>query len=219
MIVEEDSEIITAIETTPANQADGSQLQPLLKQQEKEFNLKPSEISGDKGYDSGANLEYLEGKQITGYISLSGKNHPSGLDLFKRDDFIYDPLTNTLTCPAGCSIKASGREMVFREKQQRKGCIFQFTSKHCGNCEFKSLCYTGNINIHGRSVRVNYFDPYYQQMKQRMESEEGKAAYRNRYKVEHKVADLARYCGMRRCRYRGLIKLKFIPCWQPLPPT
>jgi IS5 family transposase len=45
-------------------------------------------------------------------------------------------------------------------------------------------------------------------MKERMESDEGKSAYRNRYKIEHKVADLARYCGMRRCRYRGLIKAK-----------
>lgn len=37
-----------------------------------------------------------------------------------------------------------------------------------------------------------------------MESEAGKAAYRKRYRVEHKIGDLARYCGMRRCRYRGL---------------
>jgi len=43
-------------------------------------------------------------------------------------------------------------------------------------------------------------------MKERMESEEGKASYRNRYKIEHKVADLARYCGMRRSRYRGLTR-------------
>ena len=39
-----------------------------------------------------------------------------------------------------------------------------------------------------------------------MESDEGKEVYRNRYKIEHKVADLARWCGMRRCRYRGLVK-------------
>jgi hypothetical protein len=43
-------------------------------------------------------------------------------------------------------------------------------------------------------------------MKARMETEEGKAAYRNRYKIEHKVADLARWCGMRRSRYRGLTR-------------
>ncbi len=40
------------------------------------------------------------------------------------------------------------------------------------------------------------------------ESEPGKEAYRNRYKIEHKIADLARYCGMRRCRYRSLTKAR-----------
>jgi transposase len=208
IVVEEESEIITAIDTTPANQSDGSQLQPLLKQQEQDHHLIPQEISGDKGYDSGANLEYLDSKEITGYVSLSGKHHPTGLDLFKRDDFTFDPVSGTLTCPNGCSVKASGREMVFREKQQRKGLIFQFTHKQCSNCEIRPLCFISESKIHGRNVRVNYYDPWYQQMKERMESETGKEIYRNRYKIEHKVADLARYCGMRRCRYRGLIKAK-----------
>jgi hypothetical protein len=98
--------------------------------------------------------------------------------------------------------------MVFREKQQRKGLIFQFTYKQCEGCELRPLCFNSDSKIHGRNVRVNYYDPWYQQMKERMESEEGKAAYRNRYKIEHKVADLARYCNMRRCRYHGLIKAK-----------
>jgi len=40
--------------------------------------------------------------------------------------------------------------------------------------------------------------------RERLATEEGKQAYRNRYKIEQKVADLTRYCGLRRCRYRGL---------------
>ncbi len=36
-----------------------------------------------------------------------------------------------------------------------------------------------------------------------MATEEGQQAYRNRYRIEQKVADLTRYCGLRRCRYRG----------------
>jgi len=43
-------------------------------------------------------------------------------------------------------------------------------------------------------------------VRKRMESEEGREAYRQRYKIEHKVADLARWCGMRRSRYRGLTR-------------
>jgi hypothetical protein len=45
-------------------------------------------------------------------------------------------------------------------------------------------------------------------MRARMASEAGQEAYHTRYKIEHKVADLARYCGMRRCRYRGLVRAK-----------
>ena len=45
-------------------------------------------------------------------------------------------------------------------------------------------------------------------MKTHLDSEAGKEAYKNRYRIEHKIADLARYCGMRRCRYRGLVRAK-----------
>ena len=174
VIIEEDSEIITAIETTPANKDDGSQLKPLLEQQQEGLSLTPGQISGDKGYDSGANLELLEEEHISGYISLSEKTNPKGADLFTRNDFSYDPESNTLTCPAGRVAKCQGREMVFRDYQQRKGLVFQFTHKQCANCELKSLCFSSNSKIHGRCVRVNYYEPLYQQMQQRMESEEGK---------------------------------------------
>ena len=63
VLVEEDSEIITAVETTPANKADGNQLKPLLDQQQEAYSLKPEELSADKAYDSGANLEMLDWKR------------------------------------------------------------------------------------------------------------------------------------------------------------
>jgi IS5 family transposase len=57
LVAEEESEINTEVKTTPANENDGSQLKPLLQQQKQNLNLKPAELSGDKGYDSGASLE------------------------------------------------------------------------------------------------------------------------------------------------------------------
>ena len=55
---------------------------------------------------------------------------------------------------------------------------------------------------------ISVYEPFYRHMQERMKSKAGQEAYRNRYKIEHKVADLARYCGMRRCRYRGLERAK-----------
>ena len=51
---------------------------------------------------------------------------------------------------------------------------------------------------------ISYYEPYYRLARQRLATEEGKQAYRNRYKIEQKMADLTRYCGLRKCRYRGL---------------
>jgi len=208
VIVEEDTEIITAIETTKANKDDGSQLPELLKQQEKAHDIKPEQLSGDKAYGTGTNLDILDSKHITGYVSLIEKYNRVSPDLFTQDDFKYDAKNDTITCPAGCIATSSKRELVLTEGQRRKGIMFQFSYLHCNNCELRPLCYLSKSRIHGRSVHISYYEPYYRQMKERMESEEGKAAYRNRYKIEHKIADLARYCDMRRCRYRGLDKAK-----------
>jgi transposase len=208
LVVEEESEIITAVETTPANKDDGSQLPELLKQQEKAHELKPEELSGDKAYGIGPNLAVLEDKQITGYLSIKGKINPAGADCFTQDDFKYDAETDTLTCPVGQIVTGHRPDLVIMDKQKRAGIVFNFKHDQCNNCEIKSRCYPGKSKGHGRCVHLNIYDQYYRQMKERMASEEGIAAYRNRYKIEHKVADLARYCGMRRCRYRGLNKAR-----------
>jgi hypothetical protein len=206
--VEEESEIITAVETTPGNQEDGRQLPNLLEQQKKAHDLVPEELSGDKAYGIGTNLEILEDKQITGYLSVKDKINPAGADCFTQDDFKYDPETDTMTCPAGCTVTGHIPEIVITDTQKRTGILFNFKYSQCNNCEMKAKCYPGKSKGHGRQVHLSVYEPYYRQMKERMESEEGKEIYRNRYKVEHKVADLARYCGMRRCRYRGLNKAR-----------
>jgi transposase len=53
IVMEEETGIITEVETTPANATDGSQLQPLLKEQETVHSLKPQELTADKAYDWG----------------------------------------------------------------------------------------------------------------------------------------------------------------------
>jgi hypothetical protein len=208
LIVEEESEIITAVETTPANQEDGRQLPHLLKQQEQAHDLEPEELSGDKAYGTGVNLEILESRQITGYVSIKEKYNPNGADLFTQDDFQYDPLQDTLTCPAGWVVTGHQPDVVITEKMRRAGIVFNFKHDQCSNCELKTRCYPGKSKVHGRQVHLSVYEPYYWEMKERMESEAGKEVYRNRYKIEHKVADLARYCGMRRCRYQGLVKAR-----------
>ena len=49
--MEEETSIITGVETTPANETDGSQLKQLLKEQEEVHSLQPKEVTADKAHD------------------------------------------------------------------------------------------------------------------------------------------------------------------------
>jgi transposase len=207
LLVEEESEIITAVETTPANTDDGGLLEPLLEQQEDALTIKPQELSADKAYGRGANLDLLESKGITGYISLKERQNTRGSE-FTLDDFKRDTISGTLTCPAGQVASHSRKDLILGERGRRKGIVFQFRRLQCTGCTLKIRCHPTTGKVRGRSIHISVYEPYYQQMRERMASETGREAYRNRYRVEHKIADLARYCGMRHCRYRGLARAK-----------
>jgi transposase len=198
IVMEEESGIITAVGTTPANATDGSQLQPLLKEQEKLHSLRPQEVTADKAYDWGENLESLAGKKTVANIALSKQVNRLGAGYFTVDDFLYDPENIKLMCPAGHISTSCYKEILYNYKP---GYAFQFRASLCNVCPLKAKCVK---NDQGRRVFISYYEPYFRMARERLASEEGKQAYRNRYKIEQKVADLTRYCGLRRCRYRGL---------------
>ena len=198
IVIEEETGIITGVETTPANETDGSQLKPLLKEQEKAHSLQPKEVTGDKAYDWGENLESLANNKTIANISLSKPVNRNGADYFTVDDFLYDPENVKLMCPAGHISTSCYREILYNN---RPGYAFQFKSSLCNACPLKIKCVK---NKAGRRVYISHYEPYYRMARERMATEEGKQAYRNRYKIEQKMADLTRYCGLRRCRYRGL---------------
>jgi transposase len=198
IVMEEETGIITGVETTPANATDGSQLKPLLKGQEKAHSIKPKELTGDKAYDWGENLEALNSNETIANISLSKQVNRNGLGYFTVDDFLYDSESVKLMCPAGHISTSCYSEILYNNKP---GYAFQFKPSLCNVCPLKAKCVK---NRAGRRVYISYYEPYYRLARERMATEEGKQAYRNRYKIEQKMADLNRYCGLRRCRYRGL---------------
>jgi IS5 family transposase len=198
LIMEEETGIITSVETTPANATDGSQLRPLLKEQADVHSLKPQEVTADKAYDWGENLESLANDKTIANIALSKTNHRSGSAYFTVEDFPYDPKTTKLMCPAGHISTSCYSEILYNNKP---GYAFQFKASKCNICPLKAKCVRNNA---GRRVYVSYYEPYFRLARERLATEEGQQAYRNRYKIEQKVADLTRYCGLRRCRYRGL---------------
>jgi IS5 family transposase len=201
IVIEEETGIITGVETTPANITDGSQLQPMLKDQEKVYSIKPQELTADKAYDWGENLESLASHKTIANIALSKQVNHRNEGYFTVDDFLYDPENIKLMCPAGYISTNCYSEILYNYQLNKPGYAFQFKASQCNICPLKSKCVK---NKQGRRVYISYYEPYFRQARERLATEEGKQAYRSRYKIEQKIADLTRYCGLRRCRYRGL---------------
>ena len=201
IIMEEETGIITGVETTPANATDGSQLKPLLKEQAEVHAIKPQELTGDKAYDWGENLESLANDKTIANIALSRSANHRNEGYFTVADFPYDPKTNNLMCPAGYVSSNCYQEIINDYPPNKPGYAFRFRPSWCNACPLKPQCVK---NKQGRRIYISYYEPYFRQARERLATEEGKQAYRSRYKIEQKVADLTRYCGLRRCRYRGL---------------
>jgi transposase len=201
IIMEEETGIITEVATTPANATDGSQLQPMLKKQEKVHSIKPQELTADKAYDWGENLESLARNKTIANISLSKQANRNGAGYFTVDDFLYDTENIKLMCPAGHISNSCYNVILYNYQLNKPGYAFQFKPSLCNVCPLKAKCVKNN---QGRRIYISYYEPYFRQARERLATEEGKQAYRNRYKIEQKVADLTRYCGLRKCRYRGL---------------
>jgi transposase len=201
IVMEEETGIITGVATTPANATDGSQLKPLLKEQEEVHSIRPMELTGDKAYDWGENLELLASNQTIANISLSKQRNRNGAGYFTVDDFLYDYENIKLMCPAGYISTNCYSEVLYNYQLNKPGYAFQFKPSLCNVCPLKAKCVK---NKEGRRVYISYYEPYYRLAKERLATEEGKQAYRNRYRIEQKMADLTRYCGLRRCRYHGL---------------
>jgi len=163
--------------------------------------LTPQELTADKAYDWGENLESLAGKNIVANIALTKQVNPRSAGYFTVDDFLYDPENIKLMCPAGHISTNCYRVVLSNSRLNKPGYAFQFKASLCNACPLKAKCVKNN---EGRRIHISYYEPYFRMVRERLATEEGKEAYRNRYKIEQKVADLTRYCGLRRCRYRGL---------------
>jgi transposase len=198
IMIDEETEIITAVKVTPANAEDGDQLMDLVKQFQDNHGFLPKELSADKGYWFGKNLRFLQGNHILGHISwMKTKQQVSGL--FTPEDFRFDPENMQVTCPNGVVSKAY-RDRT-KAKEDRAGFEFRFTKTQCQDCPLKAKCTTS------KSIRNVFISDYYaefQQAREHYKTEEYKEARKSRWLIERRHADKVRNHGLRRSRYRGL---------------
>ncbi|WP_408008337.1 IS1182 family transposase [Pseudalkalibacillus sp. A8] len=197
IMIDEESEIITAVKVTPANAEDGDQLVDLVTQFQEKHHVLPAELSADKGYWFGKNLRFLHENNVQAHISwMKTKQHNSGL--FSPEDFEFDVDKMQVTCPNGI-VSTKYRDRT-KKRDNRKGYEFTFTKTQCRDCPLRSQC------TKSKSVRNVFISEYFFDLKRGREhyrTDQYKEARQNRWLIERRHADKVKNHGLRRSRYRG----------------
>ncbi len=192
---------------TDAN--DRNQLEPMIEQAESNTQERIKEVAADCGYGSYANYEYMERREIEGYVPDSNFQQYKSGEYQKEEhryhytNFTYDAASNSYVCP-------EGKRLVYWKTRTNKTESRQWNHKvykgrECGACQKRSLCTKAKV----RELLIDVREPLLQKMREKLVSEEGRAKYFMRqYIIEPVFGHLKFNIGYRNFLLRGLKKVR-----------
>jgi transposase len=150
------------------------------------------EIIADTNYSSGATLQYLKDKNVTGYIPNAGGYKKD------REGFRYDQQNDEYVCQQGNKLVYK-KDVVARGRYRK---VYYSSSKDCSDCPLRSQC-IGKSAI--KKITITMDKPLYDQMQARMETPKGERMMKLRQStVEPVLGTLINYLGMKRVNVIGI---------------
>jgi hypothetical protein len=204
------------------NSTDFKQLQPMVEKIEKTTNskLKGKEMGFDAGYYSSDNVEYLESKKITGFLSEGANGNPTKKNYYKtinsRDcKLVKSGDKRILICPGGQKI-VKNENSYYGNKTRGNRYSFSTRKSLCKECKYIHDCYA-NIMKKKQEKKFQIKREYMnsiearQRLENRLKTKKGKRRLADRASlVEHKFGDIKENRGFRQFYHRGLNKVKNI---------
>jgi len=193
-----DERIITAATITSGEKSDGHEFATLVKKS-KTNGMQIDTILADTAYSTLENLQLADKESIV----LISKLHPCVSQGFRKGEaiFEYNKDARMYVCPAGhMAIKATYEKREKEKKAPRR--IYYFDINKCKVCARRQGCYKPDAKQKTYKVVIKSETILAQQVFQ--ETEEFKAKYRQRYKIEAKNAELKQSYGYDRAISYGL---------------
>lgn len=191
--------IITAVEVTSGEKADGNYLQTLVKASQAR-GMDVNEVLVDAAYGGKDNLEFMHTDNITPTIPLN----PMVLEDRKDTGFEYIKDTNSMRCPAG---HMSYRKARQGKKTQRKISRRLTTlDNKCQTCPLRDNCYKPGSK--SKTYSVGIISETHQKAIDYQKSEAFAERKKLRGQIESKNAEMKQAHGMVRAKYVGLFGMK-----------
>lgn len=196
-----EEEIITAVEVTGGSSDDGKQFQELLNQS-LAVGIEVDEVIADTAYSGKDNLAEMKSKEIQPVVPLNPVVHNGGL---KQEGFEYNKDADFVICRAG---EHSIRKAVQGSKKsgESRSLVFYFDMEKCKTCPRREGCLKPGAKSKTYSIRI--VAEHYKEQIEFENSDTFKERIRRRPIIEHKNAELKRYHGMAKAKYRGLFRMR-----------
>ena len=206
IVVDTDSQLITAVDVLPGNAPDNLGALELVEQSEVSTGAPMEEAMGDAAYgDGGTRQAFAEaGRRLVAKVpGRPDRKH------FPKNDFHLDLAAGSCTCPAGqvtrtivpAGKRTDGAGRVYRLQ------AFQFDGAVCGVCPLRSQCIAAQ-GRQGRRVLIHPQEGMLQQARALQQSAAYDEYRARRVVVEHRLARLVQL-GIRQSRYFGRVKTTF----------
>jgi hypothetical protein len=194
-------EVITAVEVTPGAVNEGYKMVPLIERHEANTDIEVDTVVADSQYGTKDNFLACHDKGIKAHMPVvKSLNENTSLrkDIFPEDRFTYDPNTDTLTCPAGKTLK---KRTLHENKQNIE---YAASKKDCSSCLLRSQC---TRSKGGRTVQRNVRQEELNHMFAIAKTWQAKRDIKIRqHLMERSFARSTRF-GFDRSRWRGLWKV------------
>lgn len=188
--------IILDVEASRAiRQSEVSASRTMIERTETCFGIRPDWLVADTAYGSADNLGWLvDEKGIAPHIPVIDKSKRTD-GTFSREDFVYDTERDLYTCPAGKTLKTTGRLV-------NGGATLLYTAStyDCGPCPLKSQCCPKSPQ---RKVPRDVNEAARDVARALAKTEAYAQSRRDRKKVEMLFAHLKRILRLGRLRLRG----------------
>jgi hypothetical protein len=191
--------IITGLEITTGEAADGEYLQGLARQSERS-GVAVEETAGDTAYSHKKNLEHAKEKKIRLISKLNPiVSHGTGR---KTEGFIHSKDAGMYQCPAGHL--ATRKSKTRRPETQKANAItrYYFDTKICASCPIREGCYKEGAK--SRAYYVTILSKTHKEQEEFQESDCFKERAKQRYMIEAKNAELKHAHGLEKADSTGL---------------
>lgn len=195
--------LITASDVVNAA-ADSGQLIPMLEQAEELTGEPVSVTLADGGYHTAANLKAGHDRGQT--LVMAERYENAQNNPYFKDQFKYNPDTDTYLCPQGCYLRFIGMRRNKGDTSKRIR-VYRASRTDCRTCLAYGTC-TRDAHA-GRALWIGPSDELIRNHRQWMKTEEARSLYHRRQQLIEPVFGIIKeQLGVRRFLLRGLTNVR-----------